>query len=118
MASGFLPTGGELRRVLCSTRLARPLSGSKPDSGSNDSLEPQAPKLRPSPSSRRSDPATCEVNLRYRYSERANWPPPVKGETSFLLKWADFIPSSGFVDISALVAQLLYPITQGTGERA
>ena len=32
-----------------------------------------------------------------------------------MLKWADFIPSSGFVDISALVAQLLYPDTQRDG---
>lgn len=53
------------------------------------------------------DPATCEVNLRYRYSERANWPPPANGETTFMLKWADFTPSSGFVDISALVTELL-----------
>jgi len=53
------------------------------------------------------DPATCEARLRYRYSERANWPQPVPGETSFLLKWANFLPSPGYVDISALVAQLL-----------
>jgi hypothetical protein len=53
------------------------------------------------------DPATCEVRLRYRYSERSDWPQPVAGETAFLLKWGNFLPSPGYIEIADLVAQLL-----------
>jgi hypothetical protein len=56
------------------------------------------------------DPRTCRVALRYRYSERANWPAPVKGETSFELKGVHFVPSTpDFLDTPALVDQLFGP---------
>ncbi len=58
------------------------------------------------------DPATCRVALRYRYSEKANWPQPVNGETTFELKGAHFVPRTpAFLETPDLVDQLFGPAT-------
>lgn len=57
------------------------------------------------------DPATCRVALRYRYSEKANWPPPVDGAPTFELKGAHFLDAPSFLDTPALVDQLFGPAT-------
>ncbi len=55
----------------------------------------------------KADPSTCRVALRYRYSEKANWPPPVDGATTFELKGAHFVPSTpAFFETPDLVDQL------------
>jgi hypothetical protein len=60
------------------------------------------------------DPETCRVALRYRYSERANWPEPGDGETSFELKGAHFVPATpAFFETSDLVDHLFGSGTSG-----
>jgi len=58
----------------------------------------------------RPDPTTCRVALRYRYSDRANWPPPQDDVTTFELKGAHFVPSTpSFFDTPELVDRLFGP---------
>jgi hypothetical protein len=53
------------------------------------------------------DPETCRVALRYRYSERANWPTPVDGAKNFELKGAHFVPGTpAFFETPDLVDRL------------
>jgi len=50
------------------------------------------------------DPATCRVNLRYKYSEASDWPPQVVGASTFQLAWKDFSP--GYLGVAGLMAKL------------
>ncbi len=54
----------------------------------------------------KADPATCRVDLKFRYSPASKWPPHVPGESSFELNGAHFDPLPGYFDIAALVAVL------------
>jgi hypothetical protein len=51
--------------------------------------------------------ATCRVDLQYRYSDKAKWPPPVWGASTFELTGRHFLPD--FLDTPALVAELFGP---------